>query len=347
MRSITLVIVLLVLVVAAPVLAQGGDGNLPPTTRLEGLRHEYQGWNNCGPATLATALSYFGWSGDQAETAAWLKPDPEDKNVTAAQLAEYVNTFTEQRALVRYGGSLTLLRQLVAAEFPVIIAAGYQPDGFDWMGHYLLVSGYDDDAGTLLTQDSFRGPDMTYPQTEVDAYWRHFNRLFVVIYPPARETDLLTLLGEDADPATNAARALETARLEASAAPEDPFAWFNLGTSFALLEQFTEAATAFDQARNTGDGLPWRMLWYQFGPFEAYYQTGRFDDVLALVQYNLATTPEEEHAIEETYFYAGLAREALGEPDRAALNFQQALQINPNFRPAVAALNDLEATPGQ
>ncbi len=341
MRYRILLIMVLMLLVAAPVWAQGGEGSIPAAARLEGLRHEYQGWNNCGPATLATALSYFGWSGDQTQTAAWLKPDPEDKNVTAAQLAEYVNTFTEVRALVRYGGSLALLKQLVAAEFPVVIAAGYEPEGFDWMGHYLLVSGYDDDTDMLLTQDSFRGPDRAYPQTEVDAYWRHFNRLFVVIYPPAREAEILALLGEDADPAANAARALGTARLEASAAPDDPFAWFNLGTSFTLLEQYAEAATAFDQARNTGDGLPWRMLWYQFGPFEAYYQTGRFDDVLALAQYNLATTPEEEHAIEETYYYAGLAREALGELDRAEQNYRRAVRINPNFFPAVNALENL------
>ena len=136
------------------------------------------------------------------------------------------------------------------------------------------------------------------------------------------------------------------AREEAVADSADPFAWFNMGTSYTLLEQYEEAAVAFDQARNVGDGLPWRMAWYQFGTFEAYYQTGRYEDVIALAQYNLATTPDGEHPIEETYYYAGLARDALGDVDRAILNLQQAALINPNFAPAVEALAAIAGTDG-
>ena len=33
---------------------------LPPTVQLTGLTHVWQTWNNCGPATLAMNLSYFG-----------------------------------------------------------------------------------------------------------------------------------------------------------------------------------------------------------------------------------------------------------------------------------------------
>jgi tetratricopeptide (TPR) repeat protein len=99
---------------------------------------------------------------------------------------------------------------------------------------------------------------------------------------------------------------------------------------------------AFDQARNTGEGIPWRMLWYQFGPFEAYLETGRIDAVLELVQYNLATTPDGEHPIEETYYYAGLARAAQGDTERAVLNLQQAVFLNPNFAPAREALAALQ-----
>ena len=38
------------------------------------------------------------------------------------------------------------------------------------------------------------------------------------------------------------------------------------------------AASAFDEARRIG--LPYRMLWYQFGPFEAYLRVGRYQDVI-------------------------------------------------------------------
>ncbi len=342
-RTSALLLVMVLLVNGIPAWGQGGTGSetLPDAAQMTGFRHEFQGWNNCGPATLTTALSHFGWEHDQYVAASWLKPDPNDKNVSAWQMAEYVNTQTPQRALVRYGGDLDLLHRLIVADFPVIIAAGYEPDGYDWMGHYLLVMGYDRQAGTFLTQDSFLGPDTNYAESEIDGYWRHFNRVYLVIYQPEREGELLALLGDNADSSANAALALETARQEVVADNEDPFGWFNMGTSYALLGQYEEAAVAFDQARNVGPGLPWRMLWYQFGMFEAYYETGRYEDVIALAQVNLATTVDE-HPIEETYYYAGLARAALGEIDRAVSNYQQALRINPNFTPAREALSALQ-----
>ena len=45
---------------------------LPPAVRLSGLTHAWQTWNNCGPATLAMNLSYFGSRATQAEVAATL-----------------------------------------------------------------------------------------------------------------------------------------------------------------------------------------------------------------------------------------------------------------------------------
>jgi tetratricopeptide (TPR) repeat protein len=335
-RFSLILILFLLLGVVVPANAQGGEGvdSLPVAARMDGFRHEYQGWNNCGPATLTMALSYFGWQDDQSTAARWLKPDPEDKNVSVWQMAEFVNTFTGVRAFVRYGGDLTVLKRLVAHDFPVVIAAGYEPDGYDWMGHYLLVMGYDDANGTILTQDSFLGPDTAYAQAEIDFYWRHFNRVYLVLHTVEQEDSVMALLGSDADPVANAAHALEVARQEAVTNNADPFAWFNMGTSYMLLDMPEQAAIAFDQSRNAGGGLPWRMLWYQFEIFEAYLQMGRYDDVVALAQYNLDTTPNGEHPVEETYYYAGLAREALGDHQRAVLNWQEAVRINPNFAPA-------------
>jgi len=38
---------------------------IPDSVRLTGVVHEYQKFNNCGPANLSMALSYWGWEGDQ------------------------------------------------------------------------------------------------------------------------------------------------------------------------------------------------------------------------------------------------------------------------------------------
>lgn len=53
--------------------------SIPGRIQLSGFRHEYQNRNNCGPATLSMALSYWGWKGDQYDIASVTKPNPRDK----------------------------------------------------------------------------------------------------------------------------------------------------------------------------------------------------------------------------------------------------------------------------
>jgi hypothetical protein len=307
---------------------------VPAAYALDGVSHFYQSWNNCGPATLAMSLSYFGASLDQNTAGAWLKPNPEDKNVSPWQIVTYVNDELDgtTRALMRQGGTLTLLKTLIAHNFPVMIEAGYDPadDPQGWMGHYLFVSGYNDAAAQFTTQDSFEGPNQMYDYAYLDGFWRHFNRVYIVFYPVTREAELLALLGPDADEAANARRTLEAARAEAVADPNDAFAWFNMGTSFVSLNMMPEAATAYDQARNLG--LPFRMLWYQFGPFEAYLAVGRYTDVIGLAQANLNDGGGQ--FVEETFYYGGLARYGMGERERALSNLDGAIAFNPNFTPA-------------
>jgi hypothetical protein len=54
---------------------------LPAQVLLGGITHMYQSWNNCGPANLAMALSFWGWQGDQDVVGPVINPDPKDKNV--------------------------------------------------------------------------------------------------------------------------------------------------------------------------------------------------------------------------------------------------------------------------
>ncbi|GAB4570947.1 MAG: hypothetical protein Kow0077_06370 [Anaerolineae bacterium] len=314
---------------------------LLPSARLYGFEHIYQTWNNCGPATLTMALSYYGWTEDQAVAASMLKPDAEDKNVSPWQMVEFVNENTGVKALYRMGGDLDMIRRLILEGFPVIVETGYMPEGYDWMGHYRLVIAYDDLLQEMYVYDSFLGhgnfQGLPVSYDHFDELWQHFNRTYIVIYDAAREADLRRVLGEQVDLRANYQHALEVARQEAAAEPDNPFAWFNMGTSYVGLEMYEEAALAYDQARNAGPGLPWRMLWYQFGPFKAYYEVGRYDDVLALVQANLGTTPY----VEETYYWTGMVYMARGQYGPARNQFNVALQHNRNFQPARDALDQL------
>ena len=169
---------------------------------------------------------------------------------------------------------------------------------------------------------------------ELDALWKVFNRAYVVVTEADRAQALTALLGEALEPGAMYRNALEAALAETAADAEDRYAWFNAGTNYLGLGQFERAAAAYDQARLLR--LPWRLLWYQFGPFEAYLRVGRYQEVIALADANLRTSKN----LEESYFYRALARRALGDEEGARTDLETALRYNPLYERARETLND-------
>ena len=300
------------------------------------LAWEEQGWNNCGPTTITIGLSYFGYNYDQEKAVEYLKPNIEDKNVSPSEMVLFVNTQAVQdtsvHALYRLGGTPDLLKALIDAGFPVIIERGIDVAGSGWMGHYSLVVGYDDTAGDYLLFDSYfgdgDGDGRRESQVIINQGWKHFNHTFVVIYDPNREANLNAVLGNYIDSSYAATKAFENAKVEATLDPDDKWAWFNMGTALVQLGRYEEAVLAFDRVRTLQ--LPFRMLWYQFAPYEAYYHVGRYDDVLALA---LANERQTEY-VEEIYYYRGLSYAAQGNVDEAIREFDKALVYNSNYTQA-------------
>jgi hypothetical protein len=316
----------------------------PASARLFGFTHTKQTWNNCGPANITMALSYFGWNDDQSVAASFLKPDKEDKNVNPGEMVAFVNENTQVRAITRIGGSLDLLKEFIANEFPVVIETGYMPEGYDWIGHYQTVVGYDDLIRVFYIYDSYLGTGenaagIPEDYEDLDKNWQDFNRTFIVLYPPERETEVAQILGDRADLAGAAENALQVAQDEARANPQDPFAWFNIGTALTKLERYDEAAVAYDQSRRVGV-LPWRITWYQHGIFEAYFNTQRYSDVIALVNANLTNGAQY---VEETYYWQGKVLAAQGDFQSARSAYSRALQHNPRYLAAQDALDQLNA----
>jgi tetratricopeptide (TPR) repeat protein len=306
--------------------------------QLERLRWEQQKWNNCGPTTVTIGLTYFGYRDDQQRAARFLKPNVEDTNVSPDQLVAFVNSLDElgTLALYRVGGTPALLKRLLANDFPVIIERGIQVENEGWMGHYSLLVGYDSATEEYLFFDSYlgfaRGTGRRFKFDTIHESWRQFNYTFVVLYLNSRDSELMRLLGDEYATLTSSANiALGIARAEATANPDDKWAWFNMGSSLTLLGNYGQAAQAYDYSRTLN--LPFRMLWYQFGPYVAYYQVGRYDDVLALALASEKTTPY----IEETYYYRGLVYAAQGNANSAIFQFDRALSYNANFTKAADA----------
>lgn len=307
-----------------------------PSAYLSGIRHERQTWNNCGPATISMLLSRFGRAETQREAAKFLKPDKEDKNVSPDELVAYAQSLGYE-ALAFVGGDTSVLRTLVTNGIPVIVETWFIPEPNDEMGHYQLLVGYDDTS--VIFYDSYEGPDLREDITKFEPLWRVFNNMAVIVWRPEQRPFVMEILGELSDTTRMHARALEKAQVGIAANAQDKFAWFNAGSSLHALGRSEEAAQAFDAAFKLQ--LPWRMMWYQFAPYAAYYDAGRHDDVIALADATLKRVKN----VEESYYWRGKSLAAKGNVEAARADFQQALVFNPNFAPAQAALNALAATP--
>ena len=353
---------------------------LPSAVTLPGVVyvHQHNRWNYCGLANLTMALRYWGWEGKTGSTvdlrdqiAAVIKPgnsDPDlgfidrgktDKNVMPYELASFVADETNYNIVVRNGGDLDLLKKLIASGFPVVVEKGYFERDYTgkvgWMGHYLYTTGYDDQQETFLVQDSYLEPGNNLKVKYEDYLdgWRSFDYLFYVVYPPERESEVYSLLADWGSPEWANQRALVIAddEIGQKSGIDLFFAWFNKGTSHVNLLQYGEAAAAFDEAFQgyaaLGDGdlqRPYRMMWYQTGPYKAYYYTGRYQDVVDLADTTLATTDCKD-CLEESLYWRGLAKEALGDHAGAVADLRRALYLNPKFAAAYDGLAQIGATP--
>ncbi|GAP12512.1 cytochrome c biogenesis factor, partial [Longilinea arvoryzae] len=312
----------------------------PEQVTLPAPKNELEDMNACGPATLAMALRFWGWEGDQYTISDQIKPIRADRNVNVEELKYYVDNFVPgMYAEFRVGGDLDLLRRFLADGIPVMIEESFKldkafivEDDF-WAGHYVLLTGYDDKTQEFITQDSEKGANRRVAYTTTEEYWQSFNHVYILIYPPDKQNNVLNQLGAQFDVDANRQYALDQAKAVTVSDPTNAFAWFNLGTNLMYFQRYEESVAAYDQARDLG--LPKRMLRYQFGPFISYFNMGRIDDLSALADYALKITPNSEEAL----LWKGWALYRQGNREEALASFQKALDAHPNYGDAQYAIN--------
>ncbi len=347
---------------------------LPATVNITGFKYVDQRnrWNYCGPANLSMALNYWGWTGDRDVIAKAVKPgvqDPKldfiqqgrsDVNVMPYELVDFVNDQTKFRALSRLGGDIGLAKRLLAAGFPLIAEKGYYEKDYSgkvaWLGHYQFVTGYDDVSQQLIVQDTWNdGPNFHIPYDKFmsSEAWLAFDNIFIVVYPPERENEVMAALGSYADSQWAATHALSVAqdRIGKSSGMDAFFAWFAKGTSHVALQEYVDAATAYDQAFTIYDQLgkddkqrPYRMMWYQTGPYWAYFYAGRYRDVVDLANVTLTETIAQP-TLEESIYWRGKAEYMMGDTQSAVKDYREALRLHPNWPVAIQALQDLGIQP--
>lgn len=359
---------------AGPTLTPTITSTPPPASAiLPGVIYvdQHGRWNYCGPANITMALNFWGWKGNRDDVAKVVKPGSgdlkknfierglPDKNVMPYELVDFVNENTEYRALVRNGGDENLIKRLLAAGYPVIIEKGYYEADYtgkiDWLGHYLFTTGYDDKSGAFTVQDAYLKPgkNLQSKYAEFQDGWRSFNYLFIVVYPSDRESEVSEILGPWEDTQWASQHALELAEKEISslAGNELFFAWFNKGSSHVALQEYVDAATAYDQAFSLyakwdveKANRPFRMMWYQTGPYFAYFYSARYQDVINLADTTLNDTISTP-TLEESLLWRGRAYYQIGNTQAAVDDFRATLKIHTGWFPAIQALQDLGLQP--
>ena len=332
---------------------------LPVSISLPGVKYEDQHnrYNYCGPANLSMALTFWGWNGNRDTVGEFVKTNQDDKNVMPYELQDFVDTQTDYYSLIRYGGDIDLIKKLVAAGFPVVTEKGYYTydltGRYGWLGHYQFVTGYDEAKKVLVVQDTYvdKGENHEFTYDDFIKGWRSFDYLFLMVYPLDKQAELFALLGNYVDVDWSSRHALDVATNEVAtlSGVDQYFAAYNVGTSHVNLKEYVDAAYAYDYAFQlyaslpNDDLRPFRMLWYQTGPYFAYFYSGRYQDTIDLADATFKTVSKP--VLEETWYWRGMAKLALGDTQGAIDDFRQSIQLHPGFDPAIYQLSLLNASP--
>ena len=189
---------------------------------------------------------------------------------------------------------------------------------------------------------------MTLSYADLERDWWHFDGIYMVIYPADREREVLSLLGDDADPVENLHLTLEKIerRIPQVSGQDLFFALYSKGSILVEMRDYLAAAEAYDQAFAVYNQLdfglrPWRITWYQVGPYQAYYYSGRYQDTFDLAEQTINNTTFP--SLPETWLWGGQAALMLGDKDNAVKYLKKALEFYPDWELAKQALAQAES----
>jgi hypothetical protein len=296
---------------------------------LNGIVHDYQRLNNCGPVSTSMALSYYGSTLTQYDIAPVVKGGPTDTNAAPHELSAYV---ADQGFLapVLYNGNPDILRALISNGIPVIVEQWLERPDDELTAHYRVVKGYNSTEAIWIVDDSYTGPNRRYSEADFDRWWIPFNRVYMPVIRPDQEPLVRAIVGEIYDnPQLMWQQTADRALAELDVT-DNPHSWYNLGEARFKLGELDGAISAFESSFTYQ--YPYRLQWYIFTYMEAYNEAGMHQRVLDL------TAPYAESTVEEIFYQRGVALEALGRPDEALQSYQQAVTLNARLTVAAEAV---------
>lgn len=301
-----------------------------PQTHIIPLRtHVFQTFNNCGPASLSMALSYYDIYVSQTEIGNKLRPyqvtsgDNDDKSVTFPELAQEAQNYGLV-AFYRPNGTVEILKQLIAQDLPILTRTWTKVD--EDIGHYRLVRGYDDTREILVQDDSLQNKNLEYSYQEFLQLWQGFNYEYIVLVPAEKKAIVESILGAENDPQVAYQDALVRAQTEMKQEPDNPYPIFNQVTSLYYLGRYQEAISLFETIQSK---LPSRMLWYNTEPIAAYLAVGNYQKVFTLTDTILNN---QNRAFSELYVMRAQSYLALNQPEQAREELNKAIFYNQNWK---------------
>jgi len=156
----------------------------PASMRLGPLQYIRQTLNNCGPASIAEVLRFWGVQRTQDQAQAVLRPDGNSRGMMPYPVPAYIQS-VGMNVLMGVSGTPTMIKALDANGFPVIVA---QPVSLqEPIGHYREIEGFDDQRQVFISTDSYLGPNHEITYADFNQLWSRGNQRFMVIYPPDKE----------------------------------------------------------------------------------------------------------------------------------------------------------------
>jgi predicted double-glycine peptidase len=150
-----------------------------------------QTWNNCGPASIAEVLSYWGIYKTQGEIQAVLRVDGPSRGMMSYGVPAYARSLG-MRALVGVGGTEALIKALISNNLPVIVSQEVSVS--DHIGHYRPIESYDDRRGIFVSSDPYLGQGTAISYVDFRQIWQRSGEGFIVLYPPSRQAKLAAVL---------------------------------------------------------------------------------------------------------------------------------------------------------
>lgn len=300
--------------------------------------HIFQSFNNCGPAALSMALSYYGISETQQKLGSDLRPyqvpngDNDDKSVTLKELAEKSKEYG-LTAYHRPNGNIELIKLFITYDIPIITRTLLHEN--EDIGHYRVVKGYDSAEQNIIQDDSLQGKNLNYSYEDFNSLWKQFNYEYLVLVPSEKVEIAEAILKEDADEKTAWIKAVQNAEKELAQKPKDIYTRFNLSVAYYNVGEYQKSVEAFEGVEPL---LPFRTLWYQIEPIQAYYELGNYSRVFEITDKILNGY---NRAFSELYILRGNIYKNQGNIESARSEFQKAIFYNFNLNSTHDALNSV------